>query len=394
MKAQFMKALPVLEKLEAAGFEAYFVGGAVRDFLLERAISDVDIATSAFPEEVKMIFARTYDTGIKHGTVTVNEDGEHYEVTTFRTEGSYTDFRRPEEVTFIRSLKEDLLRRDFTMNAIAMDRHFAFHDPFQGQLAIKEKIITAVGDPKARFHEDALRMMRAVRFLSQLDFTLEEKTARALAEEISLLAYVSVERITVEWLKLHRGKAFPRAVEMMIKVGMEAYLPGLSGKKDALLVLSKWRLPEDADDELLWLLLMAATKPEEVRGALRAWRLPNRTIKRTAAAYQFLAKDGKWSRWSLYQAGASLITLIENGRQVMSGQNDLAKCLSIYEALPIHNRSELQVTGHDLLMWSGASGGPWLSETLLRVEKAVVNGTLSNEKTEIRRWLGYGENKS
>ncbi|WP_099222245.1 CCA tRNA nucleotidyltransferase [Listeria costaricensis] len=394
MKAQFIQALPVLEKLEAAGFEAYFVGGAVRDFLLGRKISDVDIATSAFPEEVKTIFARTYDTGIKHGTVTVSEGGEHYEVTTFRTEGTYTDFRRPEEVTFIRSLKEDLLRRDFTMNAIAMDRHFAFHDPFQGQEAIKAKSITAVGDPKARFHEDALRMMRAVRFLSQLDFTLEEKTARALAEEISLLAHVSVERVTVEWLKLHRGKAFSRAVQMIAEVGMEAYLPGLSGKKTALFELSSWTLPEAASDELLWLLLMVATKPADVKTALKAWRLPNRTIKQVAAAYAFLMDEEQWTKWHLYQAGRALFTLIEDGRLVVTGQNEYAACLLAYEALPIHSRSELQVTGHDLLAWSGKSGGPWLSETLLRVEQAVVDGRLPNEKPEIRRWLGYGENES
>lgn len=164
MNDVFLKALPVLQKLTTAGFEAYFVGGSVRDYLLNRTISDVDIATSAFPEEVKEIFQSTYDTGIAHGTVTVRENNEFYEVTTFRTEGTYEDFRRPSEVKFIRSLEEDLQRRDFTMNAIAMDEHFALHDPFSGQEAVKNKAIKAVGKASERFHEDALRMMRESAF--------------------------------------------------------------------------------------------------------------------------------------------------------------------------------------------------------------------------------------
>lgn len=231
MNDVFLKALPVLQKLTTAGFEAYFVGGSVRDYLLNRTISDVDIATSAFPEEVKEIFQSTYDTGIAHGTVTVRENNEFYEVTTFRTEGTYEDFRRPSEVKFIRSLEEDLQRRDFTMNAIAMDEHFALHDPFSGQEAVKNKAIKAVGKASERFHEDALRMMRGVRFLSQLDFQLDSETEKALESQIGLLQHTSVERITVEWLKMIKGPAIRRAMDLLLKVEMETYLPGLKGKK-------------------------------------------------------------------------------------------------------------------------------------------------------------------
>lgn len=187
MKEIFKKAVPVLAKLEQAGFEAYFVGGSVRDTLLERDVADIDIATSAFPEEVKQVFMRTFDTGIEHGTVSVLEAGEIYEITTFRTEGTYADFRRPDEVVFIRSLEKDLERRDFTMNAIAMGLDGRFIDPFDGQKDMMNKQIRAVGEPWERFHEDALRMMRGVRFVSQLGFSLERRTYEAMQQNITLL---------------------------------------------------------------------------------------------------------------------------------------------------------------------------------------------------------------
>lgn len=139
MNEAFLMAVPVLKDIEAAGYEAYFVGGSVRDHILGKEIADVDIATSAAPEEVKTIFSRTLDVGIEHGTVVVLYNGIPYEITTFRTEAEYLDFRRPSEVQFIRSLEEDLKRRDFTMNAIAMDKEGRLIDPFNGRGAIEEK---------------------------------------------------------------------------------------------------------------------------------------------------------------------------------------------------------------------------------------------------------------
>ena len=171
----FTKAMPVLQRLEDAGFEAYFVGGSVRDVLLDRHVHDIDITTSAYPEEVKELFEKSIDTGIKHGTVTVLYEGESYEITTFRTESGYQDFRRPDHVTFVQNLDEDLKRRDFTINALAMDIRGQIIDPFNGVEDLKKRVIRAVGNPETRFHEDGRRMMRAVRFMSQLEFKLERK---------------------------------------------------------------------------------------------------------------------------------------------------------------------------------------------------------------------------
>ncbi len=183
----FVKAMPVLQTLENAGFEAYFVGGSVRDVLLHRHVHDVDITTSAYPEEVKQLFDKSIDTGIKHGTVTVLYNNESYEITTFRTESGYQDFRRPDHVTFVQNLDEDLKRRDFTINALAMNTKGEIVDLFNGLDDLEHHIIRAVGDPETRFHEDALRMMRAVRFMSQLEFKLEEKTRQAIKDNHQLL---------------------------------------------------------------------------------------------------------------------------------------------------------------------------------------------------------------
>ncbi|EAE2481206.1 CCA tRNA nucleotidyltransferase [Listeria innocua] len=392
MNDVFLKALPVLQKLTTAGFEAYFVGGSVRDYLLNRPISDVDIATSAFPEEVKDIFQSTYDTGIAHGTVTVRENKECYEVTTFRTEGTYEDFRRPSEVTFIRSLEEDLLRRDFTMNAIAMDENFKLHDPFSGQLAIQNKEIKAVGKASERFHEDALRMMRAVRFLSQLDFQLDKETETALANQIALLQHTSVERITVEWIKMIKGQAVKRAIELLLKVEMEAYLPGLKGEKSALMEFASWNWEKRTTETAIWLGLVIAVKPRNITAFLKAWKLPNKTIQLVNKAYEdALNMKETWLTEELYHAQEAVFLLVNEINNIRGQSDKEDELKKAYELLPIHSKKDLAITGADLLKWTGETAGPWVKETLDKVECQVLLGKINNEKNQIKRWLGYHE---
>ncbi|PZG32653.1 CCA tRNA nucleotidyltransferase [Listeria ivanovii] len=392
MNDVFKKALPVLQKLTTAGFEAYFVGGSVRDYLLNRTISDVDIATSAFPEEVKTIFTSTYDTGIAHGTVTVRENNEYYEVTTFRTEGAYEDYRRPSEVTFIRSLEEDLLRRDFTMNAIAMDGDFDLHDPFLGQISIRKKEIRAVGKASERFHEDALRMMRAIRFLSQLDFHLEKETEAALQNQIGLLKHTSVERITVEWVKMVKGSAIKRAMEQLLKVEMESFLPGLKGKAAALSNFASWNWDKRETEKAIWLGLVVAVKPNNVTAFLKAWKLPNKTVQLVNKTYQYaLTKKTDWSEEELYHAGVEAFSLVNELNTIRFGENQLERLAKVYQSLPIHSKKDLAITGADLLKWSGEKAGPWMKETLDKIERAVILKEMKNEKNAIRRWLGYHE---
>lgn len=198
--------------LQSAGFEAYAVGGCVRDSLLGKIPNDWDITTSAKPEDMKSVFVnfRCIDTGIKHGTVTVVIDGEPLEITTFRLDGEYEDNRHPKSVTFTSNLGADLGRRDFTVNAMAYSKMTGTVDLFGGQNDLKNKIIRCVGDPDRRFNEDALRILRALRFASALDFEIEEKTAQSLLKNRALLGNISEERIAKELLKLVCGKGAKR----------------------------------------------------------------------------------------------------------------------------------------------------------------------------------------
>lgn len=191
----------IIHTLQQHGYEAYAVGGCVRDSILGRVPGDWDITTSAMPEETKSLFPRTFDTGIEHGTITVLLDGEGFEVTTYRVDGKYEDSRHPTEVTFVRNLKEDLLRRDFTINAMAYNEKDGLVDIFGGMEDIKRQTIRCVGNAQARFSEDALRILRGIRFAAQLGFQLEDETREGMRLLAPTLKKISAERIQVELVK-------------------------------------------------------------------------------------------------------------------------------------------------------------------------------------------------
>lgn len=196
------KVKEIINTLHIHGFEAYAVGGCVRDSILGRLPDDWDITTSATPMETKALFSRTFDTGIEHGTITVLLDKDAFEVTTYRVDGKYEDNRHPSEVTFTRSLSEDLLRRDFTINAMAYNDEEGLVDIFGGMDDLNNKVIRCVGDARARFGEDALRILRAVRFAAQLGFAIEPETKKGIIELAPTLSNISAERIQVELVKM------------------------------------------------------------------------------------------------------------------------------------------------------------------------------------------------
>ena len=191
----------IIDTFKENSYEAFIVGGCVRDTLLGRDINDYDITTNALPEDTISLFDKTIPTGLKHGTITVILNKEPYEITTYRVDGEYTDSRRPDEVIFVTNIKDDLSRRDFTINALAYSPYFGFKDFYNGKKDLEDKLIKAVGDANKRFNEDALRMLRAIRFASQLNFKIEEKTFDAIKLNASLIQYVSYERINVELIK-------------------------------------------------------------------------------------------------------------------------------------------------------------------------------------------------
>ncbi|MGL4524350.1 MAG: CCA tRNA nucleotidyltransferase [Spirochaetia bacterium] len=221
----------VYEILKDAGFECFIVGGAVRDYLINQAaeISDFDLATDAHPQQVMQLFHRVIPTGIKHGTVTVLIGKERFEVTTYRLDGKYSNGRHPDEINFISGIIEDLKRRDFTMNSIAYDLdNQTFLDPNNGIIDIKHKLIRAIGDPILRFEEDGLRPLRAIRFVAQLGFHIEETTLEAIKECFQIPKKVSHERIAVELFKIAQGQDAIIALMLMQKTGLlSVLLPSL-----------------------------------------------------------------------------------------------------------------------------------------------------------------------
>ncbi len=380
---EFLKATPIMEAIEAAGFEAYFVGGSVRDIILNHHIHDVDIATSAFPEEIKQIFPRTVDVGIEHGTVLVLHGDEEYEITTFRTESTYQDYRRPDEVTFVRSLSEDLKRRDFTMNALAMTKEGELIDLFSGIEAIHQKQIIAVGNASERFHEDALRMMRGLRFASQLDFDIEEQTKQAIMEHHALLEKISVERIYIEFIKLLTAEYRNKGLVSFVETGCFNYCPGLKGHQEGLEKLLT--IPNEAifeTDTIAWITLIYMLHINEVTSFLRQWKCSNKLIHHVdKSVTQLIRRDTEeWDILSLYESGEEVISDVEIVRELIGLSSQKDEALNIYKELPIKSIRELAVSGKDILNVLEESPGPWLGQLLGHLEKSVVLAQLPNEK--------------
>lgn len=393
MKESFLKAIPLLSKIQESGFEAYFVGGSVRDYLLQKEIADVDIATSATPEEIRTIFPKTIDVGIEHGTIVVLYNGIPYEVTTFRTEAEYIDFRRPSEVQFIRSLDEDLKRRDFTMNAIAMDKEGRFVDPFHGMQAIKDRIIKTVGTAEDRFSEDALRMMRAVRFYSQLGFQIEETTYQALKSSASLLANISTERKLAEFEKLLAGKNRIQALLVLADTGLLSYLPCTSPFVETINSIEKYDCSKLSVNEMWGILLyLFNIELHKVNDFLKSWKLPVKKIKKIHQLLFWLnfRERSHWTNIAMFDAGAEIVEGTEKIYNVLHNQDvnvHIESLLLSYDLLPIKQRSELQVTGTDLQEWFQKTPGPWIKEKLAEAEISVLNKHVSNRKDSLKEWL-------
>ena len=271
----------VLQTLENAGYQAYFVGGSVRDMLLQRRPQDWDACTDALPEQVMACFPKTEPTGLKHGTVTVLSGGHRIEVTTFRTEGSYSDHRRPESVQFVPDLKEDLRRRDFTVNAMALSLRGGLTDLFGGRDDLAHKIIRCVGDPEMRFNEDALRMLRALRFSAKLDFEIEENTKAAILRCAPLAAALAPERISVELEQILRSKK-PETAALAFRWGlMDAYV---SVREDIPDLRSLKRLPKTTLARWTGLCaLLEISGILQTEKFLRQLRLPTAVIRGAAS---------------------------------------------------------------------------------------------------------------
>ncbi|MGL4696273.1 CCA tRNA nucleotidyltransferase [Enterococcus larvae] len=381
---EFIKASAVIDEIERHGFEAYFVGGSVRDTLLGKKSHDVDIATSAYPEEIKQIFKRTVDVGIDHGTVLVLYEEDQYEITTFRTESTYQDYRRPDTVTFVRSLEEDLKRRDFTINALALEKNGTIIDLFDGLADLKNGVIRAVGDPKERFHEDALRMMRGLRFASQLDFDIEKETMGAIYQFHSLLSKISVERITIEFVKLLLGENRQKGLLPFIETECYQSCPGLKEKTMALLRFSELPNKMIEEERMVWTMLLRelGIPITESRDFLKLWKLSNHLIHDVTELSYGLGQrlEADWQPKDLFRMGLEKVLIVEKMLFFYGQEVKLEKAEKLFSGLPITDRKQLKVTGNDLLAEIDQKPGKWLGRLIDQLEEAVINGVLVNEK--------------
>ncbi|MFD1466285.1 CCA tRNA nucleotidyltransferase [Lapidilactobacillus mulanensis] len=387
---EFQRALPILQQIEAHGYEAYFVGGSVRDFLLGKPIADVDIATSAFPAEIKEIFHKTIDTGIKHGTVTVMMDSVGYEVTTFRTETGYQDFRRPDHVTFVRSLKQDLQRRDFTINALAVRADGLVIDEYHGLDDLAAQEIRAVGNADERFHEDALRMMRAVRFASQLGFQITADTYNSLLHNAPLLQKIAVERIHTEFVKMMLSKNWRIGWQQFVKSGLIKQTPFFDQLDSVFPTFLSGQQPL-LDEAAIWVLLAESLQlsREQLTQLLHAWKSANEVIEDSLSTLAF-SRQLKAEAWptaiQLYRIDANIIERLATVWPLLSWRADFTKLAIMYQRLPIKARHELQLNGADLIDKLNLRPGPIIGELLDEAEAAVVTGQLKNQSDILLQW--------
>ena len=377
----------ILERLERAGFEAYAVGGYVRDALLGKNAGDCDITTSALPRETKQVFSdeRTIDTGIKHGTVTLIYNGTPYEITTYRVDGEYTDKRHPDTVSFTASLEEDLARRDFTINAMAYSQKRGLVDIYGGREDLERGIIRAVGNPERRFTEDALRILRALRFASVLDFEIDNSTRLAAFELKERLVSVSVERVLVELRKLIGGRGAHRVLTDYGEI-----------ISDRLLGIDAIRLPEASDfakmttdERMISLFYLSSSEPAAAfEASMRALHADRATERFGTSVLRAMAADlcGDALFELVLDEGTSVaLTALSLKARIGGGADDLSRIKNLLSSGRPCKVSELKIDGKDITALGivGEKVGVLLRSSVL----AVMRGELENDTDELLAYV-------
>lgn len=371
---KFNSAINVLEKFNEAGYEAYFVGGCVRDYLLNDEFSDIDITTNALPDEVKQIFKKSIDTGIQHGTVTILVNGDSFEVTTFRTEDDYIDHRTPEKVEFVSDLKEDLDRRDFTINAMALDCKGKLYDYHCGEIDLRNKIIKTVNNPNERFFEDALRMLRAFRFSSKLGFEIEDNTLKAIKNNAELIKFVSIERIVNEFRKLLTGKGNKRSLELLLDSKLNNYIPFLDEISNII----------DFSNYTFCKSLYILSKINDISfEKLKELKLSNKEIKQVKI-YEKINKDFISNiplEIILYNYDIEDVAFIASYSKYCN-MEDIEKI-----KLPIESFNDIAITSMEIISIIDKPAGPWIKEIIKKLEEDIILYKIDNTRKDILDFL-------
>lgn len=384
----------IINDIEGYGHEAYIVGGCVRDMLLGKEPKDWDITTNATPDRIKAFFKRTVDTGIKHGTVTVIMGKNTYEVTTYRLDGKYSDGRHPDKVEFSSLLEEDLKRRDFTINAMAFSYKRGLVDLFNGVSDLKNARITCVGSPKERFDEDALRMLRAVRFAARLGFCIDEKTAKAIEELAPNLLKVSKERVWTELLGTLCSDN-PEKIELLFDYGIAKYVSesfayvsiGEDIVKLKLLPMKK---------SLRLAFLLHKTERDKALSVLKELKSDNDTFTRVRILLDFSAQDISKDRYEikklLRRMGSDNFDDLLRFKAVINSDEvkRLKEISDVKEDIILKAEAfeiaHLDITGNDLIS-AGIEKGPKIGESLEYLLDKLMRGEVQNTKKELERLI-------
>lgn len=387
----------IIKILIENGYEAYIVGGCVRDSIIGRNINDWDMTTSAEPEKVVELFDKVILTGIKHGTVTVVINNNHYEITTFRSDGEYDDNRHPIKVEFVKTLREDLARRDFTINAIAYNEEYGIQDYFYGISDLNNKIIRTVGDPVLRFNEDALRMLRAVRFSAQLGFTIDENTFESIKKVSSNIVYISKERVRDELNKIILSDN-TKFVDLKNSKLLDYLIPELNYiNSDKLLQLNNMK-----NDIILRLAVLLMNLGEDVvEDVLKRFRYDNNTIRNVILLIKYKDFDLDSTiniKRMLNIIGEDLIyglvdikkaQIILSSDKIKSNKlNSIDKSLSdikdIINSGQCYSLKQMNINGRDLIEL-GYKKGKNIGEVLNHLLNLVMENSKLNDKEVLIR---------
>ena len=354
-------ALNVVQKLEKNGFEAYIVGGFVRDYLLGISTSDVDICTSAKPKEIIDIFDTTTLSKDDYGCVNITYKKINFQVTTFRKEDNYFDYRHPEEIKYIDSLYEDLLRRDFTINTICIDKNGKIIDKLNGEMDLNMKIIKTVGNSGDKFHEDPLRILRAIRFAAKLDFDLSDEVISGIRKNKHLLKKISYDRKKQEIDKILLCKNAKKGIELLVELGIDKELEIINLKDIPIIdsLIGMWSLMKIPSNTYPF----SNNEKKLIEDINKAIKLDN------------------LDHYNLYKYGLyvnSIAGIIKNVSR--------EKITSEYNKLCINSRKDIDITSQEIMDCLNIKPGPKISKIYEKLEISIINNELKNNKDEIIRY--------
>ncbi len=377
MSDYFTYGKQIITELKRNGYDAYFVGGFVRDRLLNIQSKDIDITTNASPNQVISLFKRVKETGKKYGTVTILLDQFKYEVTTFRSDGAYKDNRRPDEVFYSDNIEDDVARRDFTINALVMDENEQIKDFYNGLDDLEKRLIRTINNPLERFDEDALRMLRAFRFVSKLDFDIEENTFNAISQLKENIPTISIERIMGELDKIFRGPYRNKAIKLMIQSGVSSVLFGIEEGLKYVSTLEEELYPI----EVFILCFILSEYRDE-------WQFSNvnkRLIKQIMVLHE-VTKEDEFNKFIVYVNKLDSCILANKVNVLLGYKDQEALIRDIEKNLPIKDVCDLTFKGQDILWLTELRKKSWIGEIVDDLKYNVIMGYLPNDYEVLKEY--------